>query len=92
MRYTPQTFPEDLVFQETNDRTNFQARYVLRHPWPGVVDACPEAKLYFEDVQRRQESEAQSLAALTGWNLAQIRTRMQLPPVVAQAWWERLWR
>jgi hypothetical protein len=92
VRYTPQTFPEDLMFQETNDRTNFQARYVLRHPWAGDVDACPEAKLYFEGVRQRQEHEAQGLAALTGWNLAQIRTRMELPPVAAQAWWERLWR
>ena len=55
VRYTPQTFPEDLVFQETDDRTNFQARYVLRHPWAGDVDACPEAKLYFEGVRQRQE-------------------------------------
>ena len=60
VRYTPQTFPEDLVFQETQDRTNFQARYVLRHPWAGDVDACPEAKLYFEGVRRRQEHEAQT--------------------------------
>ena len=29
-RYTPDTFPEDLMFQETA-RQNFQARYVLRH-------------------------------------------------------------
>src|SRR5437016_11703522 len=45
LRYDGQHFPEDLVFQETGDRNNFQGRYVLRHPWPGKSD-CPGAKAY----------------------------------------------
>ena len=35
LRYTADTFPEDLFFQETGDRTNFQGRYIIRHPWRG---------------------------------------------------------
>src|SRR5439155_23311214 len=35
VRYDGAHFPEDLVFQETADRTNFQGRYVLRHPGKG---------------------------------------------------------
>ena len=35
VRYDAAHFPEDLVFQETADRTNFQGRYVLRHEWKG---------------------------------------------------------
>ena len=35
VRYDAAHFPEDLVFQETADRENFQGRYVLRHPWTG---------------------------------------------------------
>ena len=35
VRYDDAHFPEDLVFQETADRTNFQGRYVLRHEWKG---------------------------------------------------------
>lgn len=35
VRYDAAHFPEDLVFQETADRSNFQARYVLRHEWQG---------------------------------------------------------
>src|SRR6185295_13721319 len=35
VRYDNAHFPEDLVFQETADRSNFQGRYVLRHPWTG---------------------------------------------------------
>ena len=39
VRYDAAHFPEDLVFQETADRTNFQGRYVLRHEWKGEVHA-----------------------------------------------------
>jgi hypothetical protein len=92
VRYTPDTFPEDLMFQETSDRGNFQARYVLRHAWPGSADACPEAKLYFERVAQRQTKEAQVLAELTGWDLNRIRSKMELQPVARQEWWRGLWR
>jgi len=92
VRYTPRNFPEDLMFQETGDRSNFQARYVLRHAWPGKADECPEAKLYFEQVAKRQSQEAQVLAELTGWDLNRIRSRMDLQPLEKQAWWKGLWR
>jgi hypothetical protein len=92
LRYTPQTLPEDLVFQETQDRQNFQARYVLRHAWPGDANACPQAKNYFDEVAKRQEREAQTLANLTGWDLATIRGRMNMRTVSAPQWWERLWK
>jgi hypothetical protein len=92
LRYTPETLPEDLMFQETQDRQNFQARYVLRHPWQGDANACPEAKSYFEEVARRQEREAQTLANLTAWDLNDIRGRMNVQAVSAPKWWERLWR
>ena len=39
VRYDAAHFPEDLVFQETSDRANFQARYIIRHAWTGT-DAC----------------------------------------------------
>ncbi len=42
VRYDGAHFPEDLVFQETGDRENFQGRYVLRHPWTGA-DTCSAA-------------------------------------------------
>ena len=92
LRYTPQTLPEDLVFQETQDRQNFQARYVLRHAWAGDPNACPQAKNYFDEVAKRQEREAQTLANLTGWELGAIRSRMNMRAVSAPQWWERLWK
>ena len=92
LRYTPQTLPEDLMFQETQDRQNFQARYVLRHAWPGDPNACPQAKNYFDEVEKRQEREAQTLANLTGWDLTAIRSHMNMRSVSAPQWWERLWK
>jgi hypothetical protein len=92
LRYTRDSLPEDLVFQETQDRANFQARYVLRHPWTGPSDACEQAKPYFAAVSARQETEAQALSSLTGWDLASIRTRMALSSQAPTRWWETMWR
>jgi hypothetical protein len=94
LRYTPETFPEDLVFQETADQENFQGRYVIRHPWSGDPGACREARRYFTDLRERQETEAQTLAELTGWKLDDIRSRMKLDsePVKPASWWDRLWK
>ncbi len=33
VRYSADTFPEDLTFQETGEQENYQARYILQHPW-----------------------------------------------------------
>jgi hypothetical protein len=93
VRYDPAHFPEDLLFQETSDRANFQARYVLRHPWTGQDD-CAAATAYREQLAGRYEQQAQTLATLTGWNISEIRKAMNLAarPVNDQRkWYERLW-
>jgi len=87
VRYDAAHFPEDLVFQQTADRTNFQGRYVLRHPWTGT-ESCDAAASYRSALAMRAELEAQSLADLTGWNIADIRGRMH---IVATKWWQRIW-
>ncbi len=93
VRYSPESFPEDLVFQETSDRENFQGRYVLRRPWQGGADQCPAAKEYMQSLPKRREKEAETLASLTGWNLKRIREKMRLgAPPKPEAWWERLWK
>jgi len=89
VRYTEDTFPEDLVFQETQDGQPFQGRYVLHHPWKGTPEQCSEARPYFEELSRRREREAQTLASLTGWDIAEIRVRMQLNS--PKRWWEEIW-
>ena len=108
VRYDKAHFPEDLVFQETGDRTNFQGRYVLRHAWTGE-SRCPEAERYEVELKQRQAREAQTLASLTGWRLEDIRAKIPArPPYRAPAsstqpgavptppdptpWWLRIWR
>jgi hypothetical protein len=96
VRYDNAHFPEDLVFQETADRSNFQGRYVLRHEWSGKT-SCAAAADYRRILPERREREAGQLAALTGWSLPDIRRRMGLgaaepAPLRQPAWWERLWK
>jgi hypothetical protein len=42
VRYTPKTFPEDLMFVQTSDRQNWQTRYVVQNPFEGTVQQCRE--------------------------------------------------
>jgi hypothetical protein len=94
VRYDNAHFPEDLVFQETGDRANFQGRYVLRHEWTGG-ETCSAATDYWRTVADRHGREAEQLSRLTGWNIADIRAKMgpDAPGrVQPAAWWERLWK
>jgi hypothetical protein len=91
LRYTRETLPEDLMFQQTQDRSPFQARYVLRHPWPGDANACEAAKPYFTMVRERQTREAETLANLTGWDVNAIRSKIAFVPEPQVKWWESLW-
>ena len=93
VRYDNAHFPEDLVFQETADRGNFQARYVLRHPWTGG-QTCSATNEYRRTLNERRAREAGQLASLTGWTLADIRKKMgpDVPMGPEPAWWERLWK
>ncbi|MFN8176319.1 MAG: DUF2330 domain-containing protein [bacterium] len=91
VRYDAAHFPEDLSFQETTDRQNFQGRYILRHPWTGTEE-CPEADRYRDSLRERQEHEAQTLADLTGWDVAEIRKKMNLGAGGKGNWWNDLWK
>ncbi|MBK9306546.1 MAG: DUF2330 domain-containing protein [Nitrospira sp.] len=93
VRYDAAHFPEDLMFQETADRNNFQARYILRHAWTGTDD-CPAATTYRQQLRERYEREAQTLAHLTGWNISEIRKTMNvasLPGGEDKKWYQRIW-
>ena len=98
MRYDAETFPEDLKFQETGDRQNFQGRYVMRNPFKGDI-SCEAGADYARRLQDRFEKEATQLASLTGWDVNDIRAKMrengQTLPDVSQGgnepWWEKMW-
>ncbi len=96
LRYTADSFPEDLMFQETGDTQNFQGRYVLRHPWQGKPEQCEAAQTYFKQLHERHVQEAKTLAELTGWDLANIRQKMDLKDQSStqtqdKQWWKSLW-
>jgi hypothetical protein len=78
LRYDDEHFPDDLMFRETGDDSNFQGRYVLRHPWFGEVEEefAEWARDYYRELPLRFEREAQTLASLTGWDINEIRARM----------------
>jgi hypothetical protein len=75
VRYDAAHFPEDLALMETHDRENFQARYVLRHPWRGTA-TCERGVVYRKALQQRFKDEAKNLASLTGWPEQEIKQRM----------------
>ncbi len=94
LRYDAKSFPEDLLFQVTSDTNNFQGRYVLQHPWTGAME-CPAADGYKKSLVQRFEKEAQTLAALTGWEITGIRRKMKLktPQEDGKASWiDELWK
>lgn len=68
VRYDRQNFPQDLQFQETSDKRNFQCRYIITHPAMGPFE-CNEGKRYEKEVYKRREKELIQLALLTGWNV-----------------------
>ena len=103
VRYDADTFPEDLTFQVTGDRNNYQGRYVLRHPWRGDFSQCEEARDYANTLISRWDQEAENLARLTGWDEEEIRDKMaaggyseasiniDIEPESKKPWWQRLW-
>ncbi|MBD1848122.1 DUF2330 domain-containing protein [Cyanobacteria bacterium FACHB-63] len=82
VRYTRDKFPEDLMFQDTNNQETFQGRYVLRHPFRGET-SCAAGRRYQRSLRQRFEEQAQTLARLTGWNIDEIRKKQ--PQVQSQA-------
>jgi hypothetical protein len=42
VRYTANTFPEDLMFTQTKDRQNWQTRYAIQNPYASTLAACSE--------------------------------------------------
>ncbi len=92
VRYDSEHFPEDLVFQETGDQENFQVRYVLRHPFQGPP-TCEAAESYTRSLEQRHQTEATTLADLTGWDVSNIRRKMgRDAPAAERPWYKALWR
>lgn len=96
LRYDAEHFPEDLVFQVTADRENWQARYVLHHPYAGT-DECSEMAAYHRTVWDRRRKEAENYSDLTGARIEDVRARMGVAAdwsasYETATWWERIWK
>jgi len=65
IRYNRNSFPQDLMFQETSNTENYQARYIITHPATGDMN-CSAGKKYLDDLKKRRRDEMQNLTALTG--------------------------
>src|SRR5688572_755746 len=96
MRYDARDWPEDLLLHETGDRVNWQARYVIHHPYPGNEE-CAQRKPYLKTVWERRKKEAANYALLTGTDEGAVRQRMGVNSDWSQgdealSWWERIWR
>ncbi|WP_284163742.1 DUF2330 domain-containing protein [Frigidibacter sp. SD6-1] len=76
IRYDSTSFFEDLKFRETENRENFQGRYVLNHPFDGEI-TCEAGKDYVKEVRARLKEEAKTLRDLTGWSEKAIRREMR---------------
>ncbi|MCB1156678.1 MAG: DUF2330 domain-containing protein, partial [Leptospiraceae bacterium] len=78
LRYTEKTFPEDLEFQETPDKDNFQTRFIVHHPysWHGDEAKCECFREYMEKLQKRKKFWTDNLHSLTGMSKAEITAKM----------------
>ncbi len=100
VRYDAKSFPEDLKFKTTGDRSNFQGRYILRHAYEGEMQ-CDAAEDYKKQVNKRKETEIETLANMTGWSTGDIRDRIDesgvggffdvSKPANDPKWWNRIW-
>lgn len=75
IRYSQTSFFEDLKFAVTEDRENFQGRYILNHPFEGEI-TCEEGKTYVAETRKRIKEEAALLRELTGWSAANIASNI----------------
>ena len=99
VRYDAQSMPEDLMFQETADSSNYQGRYILRHPYTGPA-TCQAGEVYRRSLPARFAEEARTLASLTGWDIDTIRRKMAesgqsttepIAPAEDVPWFKRMW-
>ena len=93
IRYDAESFPRRTCASSRPETArNFQGRYVLRHAWEGS-SSCKAADEYRASLKSRRETEAATLAELTGRELATIRERMKLTGITPgpRPWWRELW-
>ncbi|MEM8637902.1 MAG: DUF2330 domain-containing protein [Cyanobacteria bacterium P01_G01_bin.54] len=93
LRYNRQTFPEDLSFQTTGNRQNYQGRYIIQRPYRDAP-TC-DVSTYRASVHDRQTQELATVAQLTGWDKTELHRKVDWfndPTVPSQPASDRWWR
>lgn len=76
VRYSRDKFPQDLMFQVTPNKEQFQCRYVMTHAAQGDM-SCDEGQEYLKNLEQRRKVEMDELSALTGWDSPLQRNYIQ---------------
>jgi hypothetical protein len=63
--YNRENFPQDLMFQETPNTTNWQARYILTHPASSDF-TCDAGQTYLHELSKRRWDELYTYQWLSG--------------------------
>ena len=87
-RYNRKSFPQDLMFQVTPNKENFQARYIITHPATGDLN-CDAGRKYIQGLKTRRKNELRELTALTGkdmsnWDQIAVTTNEEVDTEDAQ--------
>lgn len=83
-QYTKNQMPKDILFKVTNNRQNFQGRYIMNQPFKGEI-TCAEGQRYVRETKNRMRKEESRLRQLTGWSKASI-TNNVLKTVPKRYW------
>jgi len=67
--YNRENFPQDLMFQETPNTQNWQARYILTHPATGDF-SCDQGQEYLNDLTKRRWDELYTYQWLSGRDIS----------------------
>ncbi len=65
VRYNRKHYAQDLIFQETPNKENYQTRYIITHPATGDLN-CEAGKAYLKSLKERRKKEMEMLVQLTG--------------------------
>ncbi|EEE39023.1 hypothetical protein RKLH11_2869 [Rhodobacteraceae bacterium KLH11] len=83
-QYSKNQMRQDLMFRETDNRENFQGRYVMNKPFEGNV-RCEAGQEYVAKVRQRLRREVVDLSELTGWDIRTIERNIQ--KTVPKGYW-----
>jgi len=67
VRYTKDKFAQDLLFQVTPNKENFQGRYIITNPASGDF-SCDDGQAYLAEMVNRRQRELDELQVLSGWD------------------------